>query len=499
MGNDDKEHEGIVSVVSKQAGTLAGTSVAISRKIAGSGAKTMVAAKDILKRPLKILSSGNNKNNGAVSEESIDEQENVRKSAAQALIESLELDLAVAERELEKAQSDADKSQSKLTLQLNELKAEKESLISEISALEEAKIQANETAIREGELKARIAALESELALAQHRVERSHEEELDAQSQTPSDLSDVEPEKPKEDVASPDSDVEEVEEASTMEEVEIGSTDEKAESMMEPAVTKSFGVLTKVKEETSEPEFKVEKPDRPAEKDTQVETPVFSSSTDNVIFSRVISDIDSEDVKTRTNAVKVIGGIQHELSVKTLASHLSRETSPQVRQECVKALTRQGINGGLQAVRRALTDPAASVRLAAVRGLYRLAGEESASDLVHMLSDENEEVCRRSATCIGWLGREDLAVELIPLLSNGNPSVRKAAIEAMGSLRSRKVTSALIEHLDDPEKSVRRAIINALEKITGKKMSGPLPRNQKALQCYIARWHEWWKEELLGQ
>jgi hypothetical protein len=53
--------------------------------------------------------------------------------------------------------------------------------------------------------------------------------------------------------------------------------------------------------------------------------------------------------------------------------------------------------------------------------------------------------------------------------------------------------------MDDPETSVRRAIIDALEKITGKKMSGPLPRNNKALQCYIARWHEWWKEELLGQ
>ena len=177
MGNDDKEYEGIVSVVSKQAGTIAGTSVAISKKIAGGGAKTMVAAKDLLKRPLKILTPSNNKNNGTTSEESVSEsqgeQENVRKSAAKALIETLELDLAVAERELEKAQSDAEKSQCKLTLQLNELKAEKESLISEISALEEAKSQANATAIREDELKARIAALESDLALAQYHLDKS--------------------------------------------------------------------------------------------------------------------------------------------------------------------------------------------------------------------------------------------------------------------------------------------------------------------------------------
>jgi HEAT repeat protein len=500
MANDDKEYKGIVTVVSRQAGTLAGTSVAISKKIAGGGAKTMEAAKDLLKKPLKILTPGNNNNNGAMAEESIselqEEQENVRKSAAKALIETLELDLAVAEGELEKAQSDAEKSQSKLTLQLNELKAEKESLISEISALEEAKSKANETAIREGELKARIAALESDLAVAQHHLEESRQIELDTQFQTPSDLSE---DKLEEKVELFDRGGEEFEVESIQDEFEVVSIEEQIDSALEPVVAQSVDELTKIEEQPSQPIYKVEEPDIPAVMESPVETDVFPSSIDNVIFSRVLSDIKSEDVRTRANAVKVIGDIPHELSVKTLVAQLSRETSPQVRQECIKALTRQEVNGGLQAVRRALTDPAASVRLAAVRGLYRLAGDESASDLVHMLSDENEEVCRRSATCIGWLGQGELALELIPLLSNGNPSVRRAAIEAMGNLHSRQVISALIEHLNDPEKSVRRAIIDAMEKITGKKMSGPLPRNEKALQCYIARWHEWWKEELLGR
>jgi hypothetical protein len=500
MGNDDKEFEGVVSSVSRQAGTLAGTSVAISKKIAGSSAKTMVAAKDLLKRPLKMLTPVDNKNNGDISEESVsesqNEQENVRKNAAKALIETLELDLAVAERELENAQSNAEKSQSKLTLQLNELKAEKESLISEISALEEAKNQADEAAIREGELKARIAALESDLALAQRHLDKSREEELNAQSQPKSDLSHV---KPEEKIALSDRNQEQLNVESIQREVEEVSTGEKIESAMEPAVTQSFGVLTKIEEKPSQPVSMVEKPDLPAVSESQVEKALFPNLTDNVIFTRVLSDIDSEDAKTRANAVKVIGGIRHQLSIKTLVTQLARETSPQVRQECIKALTRQEINGGLQAVKSALDDPAASVRLAAVRGLYRLAGEESASDLVSMLSDENEEVRRRSATCIGWLGQEELAVELIPLLSNGSPTVRRAAIEAMGNLRSRQVISALIEHLTDPDKSVRMVIIDALEKITGKKMSGPLPRNQKELKRFIVRWHEWWKGELLGR
>lgn len=424
MGYGDKESSGIVCVVSRQAGTVAGTSVVISKKIAGCGVKTVTAAKDWLKRPLKILTQARDKKSRTTSEastlESRDEQETGRKNAAKALINALEWDLTAAERELEKAQSNAEKTQSELSSQLGELKAEKESLLSE---LEQAKSEANEAAILKGEVKTRETALES-------------------------DLSDVQPE--------------------------------------EKAALSDWG------------EEKVEVPSLPAVTGGQVQTAVFSNATEKVIFTRALSDIASQDIDVRTNAVKAIGGIRHKLSIKALVTQLARETSPHVRQECVKALTRQEVNEGLQAVKCALTDEAASVRLAAVWGLYRLAGAESASDLVRMVSDENEEVRRRSATCIGWLRQEKLAVELLPLLSNRSACVRRAAIEAMGNLRSRQVISALIEHLNDPEKSIRKVILDTLKKITGKKMSGPVPRDEKALQCFIARWREWWKGELLG-
>jgi chromosome segregation ATPase len=152
MGYDDKESSGIVCVVSRQAGTVAGTSVVIGKKIAGCGVKTVTAAKGWLKRPLKILMPAREKNNKTTSKasyfESRDEQETGRKNAAKALITAKELDLASAERELEKAQSNAKKKQSKLASQIGELKAEKESLISE---LEQVKSEANEAAIRKVE------------------------------------------------------------------------------------------------------------------------------------------------------------------------------------------------------------------------------------------------------------------------------------------------------------------------------------------------------------
>ena len=126
---------------------------------------------------------------------------------------------------------------------------------------------------------------------------------------------------------------------------------------------------------------------------------------------------------------------------------MASEPSAQVRQEYIKALTTLQMTEGLGAVEQALSDRAALVRLAAVWGLYRLAGAESGPALVRMFSDENKEVRRRAATCIGWLGQDELAVESLPLLDDSSVSVRLAVVEAMGNLRCRQGVTALIEHL----------------------------------------------------
>jgi len=221
----------------------------------------------------------------------------------------------------------------------------------------------------------------------------------------------------------------------------------------------------------------------------------FPDATQRVIFTGALSDMASQDATVRAEAAKALANVRHDLSVRALAAQLAREPSPRVRQECVTALATLRMNEGLPAVERALTDRAASVRLAAVWGLYRLAGAESGSALTRMLSDEDEEVRRRVATCIGWLGQQELAVGLLPLLADSSVSVRLAAAETMGKLRSRQVVSALIERLNDPEQSIREAALGAIEAITGKQMSQSLPADEKSHQRLVARWHEWWKGE----
>ena len=458
--NYDEKSSGIVCVISRQAGAVAGKSVVVSKKIAGCGVKILTGAKGWLKRPsLRILVPARDKKSSTKSRasalESRDEQEMGRKKAAKALIAALESDLAAAQRDLTKARSNAEKTHSELASQLVELKAEKESLISD---LEKGKCGANEASFREGEVKMRVTALEADLTTAQRQLAEPPKKEI----------------------------------------VEAVSTEEEVESVIEQTVVQSIELNVKAKKQPSHKAVKAEMPAPAAVTDEEVQAAVFANAADKIIFMRAFSDIASQDATVRVDAAKTMAGVRHELSVKVLAAQMACESSAQVRQECIKALAALGMTEALPAVEHALTDEAGSVRLAAVWSIYQLAGIESIPALIRMFADEDEEVRRRAATCIGWLGKEELAVELLPLLEDDSVSVRRAAAEAMGRLRSRQVVSPLIERLNDPVESVKRVVLAAIETITAKKMSRSFPKNQEEFEHLIVRWQEWWKEELLG-
>jgi len=57
MGSDKIELSGLVGAVSKQAGAVVGTSVVVSKKIAGSGVRGAAAVKDMVARPVRKSAS----------------------------------------------------------------------------------------------------------------------------------------------------------------------------------------------------------------------------------------------------------------------------------------------------------------------------------------------------------------------------------------------------------------------------------------------------------
>lgn len=224
---------------------------------------------------------------------------------------------------------------------------------------------------------------------------------------------------------------------------------------------------------------------------------VFSGVTEKVMFARAVRDSPSPNEATRTRAARIFSGIPHRLSARALAARLGRDPSADVRKECVNGLTALGMKEQLPAVERALGDASGPVRLAAVWGVYRLAGAAGAVSLVRMFSDELEDVQRRAVACLGWLGQEDLAREVVPLLRGKSASVRLAALEALGNLKSPAVVDEVIGLLDDPEELVQRKAYQALRTITGKQMGRAFPEDENGRKFLVARWRAWREENPL--
>jgi hypothetical protein len=202
----------------------------------------------------------------------------------------------------------------------------------------------------------------------------------------------------------------------------------------------------------------------------EVQAAAFKNEGDKILFIKAFSDFSSLEATSRANAAGIIAGIRHELSLKLLITHMASEPSAKVRQKCIEAVSRLEMKEGIGAIESALGDKAASVRLAAVWGLYRLAGVESVPTLIPMLSDGDVSVRRRAITCIGWVGRQ---------------------ISKIGKHRPR-VISALIKCLNDPSESVRNATVNTLQAVTGEKM----PASQTSPERLIGQWQKWRQTEL---
>lgn len=467
MENEEVKHLGVLGTTSAHAGAAIGTL-----------AKVTTGMKNLLTRPID-------------EELNIDSDEQSN-SVCEPKPETQDQDTVEVSADLARIQSQSAQMESEFATQINTLQTEKDSLIFD---LEQATKEVNDSKSIEATLRARVIALESELEATKGRSEKSTshlihakpllsevnavpiEQDTDISEEITAPQDDVKVEtvieEPQPELVTVESDIPASEETENVEAEQVEIENRESEQV---AAETSNSVPADVTVE-------------------EVNTADFDSATEKIIFINALSGISSPDKATRLDAVKVMAGIRHELSARALIGQMAKEPASQIRAECIKALAEVNMKEGLPAIENALSEQDVWVRLAAVRGLYRLGGPASASELVRMLCDENEDIRRRAVSCIGWLGKEELAVELVPLLDDSGVSVRLAVVKAMGNLRSRQVVADLIEHLNDPERKIGKAIISALKTITGKKMSGPFPRNEKSLQLQTIRWRQWWKDE----
>jgi predicted nucleic acid-binding Zn-ribbon protein len=430
-----------------------------------------------------------------------------------------ESELSATQRELSKTRSQAEKKHSELLSQLKDLQTERESLISD---LEDARNKIDDERFRAHSMEAQIASLKGEVATLHIEQEKILEKKPDMDIDFARDKAGIEAvpteqisksaieadgAKPDEQMTAgakeqPSTPLVSGDQVSTpaysgppltdyREKLPVPTVEEirpsvEADAAYEESVIGNVENVEEKAEPDIEPEADIEDEEKEPERVPEIEaaellkvtaeevqTAVFKSENDKLLFTKAFSDFASLEANSRANAAGIIAGIRHELSLRLLITHMADEPSAMVRQKCIEDISKLGMKEGISAIECALDDKVAPVRLAAVWALYRLAGVESIPKLVSMLYDGDVAVRRRAITCIGWVGGQ---------------------ITRAGVHHRPRVISALIRCLNDPVESVRNAALNSLQSVTGKKM----PAGRTSPERLIGQWQKWWKTELSG-
>ncbi|MDC0358564.1 HEAT repeat domain-containing protein [Oligoflexia bacterium] len=171
---------------------------------------------------------------------------------------------------------------------------------------------------------------------------------------------------------------------------------EKAEPPLQAQVTEEV-----LEEESSKLEQHY--PALPMPAQAELATAKFKGFTEKVKLTKALRELADQEQRVRERAAQALGTIDHYLSVSALAAQLAAEPSFEVRKACIASLTTLKKKTGLPTIEQALSDSAAVVRLAAIQGIYSIAGADGTTKLRAMFNDSSEDVRHRAALCLKML------------------------------------------------------------------------------------------------
>nr|AFZ77038.1 magnetosome protein Mad23 [delta proteobacterium ML-1] len=230
--------------------------------------------------------------------------------------------------------------------------------------------------------------------------------------------------------------------------------------------------------------------------DRAVKKGQFASASARAIFKKVAEDLLDEDAEVRMLAAAELGKIGNQAGVPVLME-TARLHDPKLTTEAVNALIALGDPLAIMLFQDLALHPAHRVRMACLRGLYKLAGDETASQaLLAGLRDEHPEVRRSAVTLLGWKDYPDTAPSLVQCLRDEDAGVRKAGAAALANLKDEHTVPALIQTLADPDREVREKALEAIRGISGKEMVFDVSADPAELEVAAAALLESWRQGL---
>ncbi|MBW2329967.1 MAG: HEAT repeat domain-containing protein [Deltaproteobacteria bacterium] len=225
---------------------------------------------------------------------------------------------------------------------------------------------------------------------------------------------------------------------------------------------------------------------------------VFESTSERAIFDKIANDLLDSDMEIKVLAAAELGKMKTQAAVPVLIEAVKFD-DPYLTSEVINALINIGDSRAIPLFKEKVTAPHYRVRVASLRGLYKLAGDEDVMPAVtDALRDEHPDVRRTGATFIGWKDYAHAGPGLVQCLRDEEERVRKAAISALASIRDKAAVLPLISLLGDKNLEMRKKALDAVKMIIGEEITFDVEASGKALSDAIDNLRAWWQEKRLG-
>jgi len=225
---------------------------------------------------------------------------------------------------------------------------------------------------------------------------------------------------------------------------------------------------------------------------------VFDSPSQQATFRKIAEDLLDEELEIRMLAAAELGKSGMPAAVVALLA-AARLDDPELTTEIINALINLGDARALDLFTEFAAHPAYRVRMACLRGLYKLGDEDTAAPmLIAALRDEHPEVRRTGVTFLGWKDYPDAVPALVQCLRDEDDSVRKGAVSALANLNDPNAVLPLIKLLGDNVLEIREKALEAVRGISGEDLAFDVTASGAALEAAINETLNWWQRQRSG-
>lgn len=226
----------------------------------------------------------------------------------------------------------------------------------------------------------------------------------------------------------------------------------------------------------------------------------FASASDRAIFDKISTDLLDNETEIKMLAAAELGKMTNKAAVPVLHAAIGL-ADPHLTAEIINSLITIGDQRSVPMFVQCAKDLNFRVRVASLRGLYKLAPQdkEIRPVFIDALRDAHAETRKTAATLLGWLDDADAVPAMVQCLPDEDERVRKAVISALANIRDKSSMTPLIRRLEDENIEVREKALGAIRVISGEEVAFDVNASGEALSAAVTKVKNWWQQKRLGE